>query len=230
MTLGIISALKIEAEKIEEVMTDKEEKTIGGITFTTGVIGSCRVISAVCGVGKVCAAMCTQTLIVEFSPDYVINSGIAGTLTEELGIGDIAVSTALVQHDMDVHFLDQIPRGYHPALGMTEIPADRALGDKIELIARSLGVKVKRGIIATGDQFISSTEIKNTLVSSFGAIACEMEGGAVAQVCYMNGVPCSVIRAISDGANEQSFDDYPSFERYAAEKSSETVIRLAKSL
>lgn len=230
MTIGIISAMKIEAEKIESAMTNKKEEIIGSITFISGNIGKCSVISAVCGIGKVCAAMCTQTMIVEYAPDYIVNSGIAGTLTEELGIGDIAVSTALVQHDIDVHDLDKVPRGYHPALGMTEIPADSALADKIETIARSLSVKVKRGIIATGDQFISATEIKNTLVSSFGAIACEMEGGAVAQVCYMNGVPYVVIRSISDGANEQSFEDYPSFARYAAEKSSETVIKLVQMM
>lgn len=228
MKLGIIAAMKIEAEKITAVMTDMTTETVGGIAFNTGKIGDNDVICAVCGIGKVCAAMCAQTMIVRYMPDAIINTGIGGTLCDELGIGDIAVSDALVQHDMDVHDLDNVPRGYHPALGITEIPASAEIADKIEKIARSLGVKVKRGVIATGDQFISSSEIKRGIVDAFGAIACEMEGGAIAQVCYMNKVPFAVVRAISDGANEQSFADYPAFEKAAAEKSSETVIRLAK--
>lgn len=229
MKLGIIAAMKIEAEKIKETMTDRVDETVGGITFSEGKIGGTDVICAVCGIGKVCAAMCAQTMVVKYSPDAIINTGIAGTLSD-LGIGDIAVSDALVQHDMDVHDLDQVPRGYHPALGITEIPASAELADKIEKIALSLGVKVKCGVIASGDQFISSSEIKQTLIDNFGAIACEMEGGAVAQVCHMNKIPFAVIRAISDGANEQSFADYPTFEKFAAGKSAETAIRLAKEL
>ena len=230
MKLGLIAAMTVEAEKIKEVMTEKTTETVGGITFVNGKLGETDVVCAVCGIGKVCAAMCAQTMIVRYAPDAIVNTGIAGTLSDELGIGDIAVSNALVQHDIDVHDLDRTPRGYHPALNLTEIPAAEELAEKIEKIASSLGVKVKRGVIATGDQFISSSEIKKTLVDSFGAIACEMEGGAVAQVCYMNKVPFAVVRAISDGANEQSFDDYPAFEKFAAEKSSETAIRLAKEL
>ena len=230
MTIGIICALDVEAEGIVRAMTDKKSEEIGGIRFEIGTIADKTVVCAVCGIGKVCAAMCAQTMIVRYAPDAIVNTGIAGTLSDELGIGDIAVSNALVQHDIDVHDLDRTPRGYHPALNLTEIPAAEELAEKIEKIASSLGVKVKRGVIATGDQFISSSEIKKTLVDSFGAIACEMEGGAVAQVCYMNKVPFAVVRAISDGANEQSFDDYPAFEKFAAEKSSETAIRLAKEL
>ena len=230
MKFGIIAAMEIEAERINAEMSEKKTETVGGITFVSGKIGTSDVVCAVCGIGKVCAAMCAQTMIVRYEPDAIVNTGIAGTLSDELGIGDIAVSSALVQHDIDVSDLDRTPRGYHPTLGITEIPASEKLGDRIEKIARGLGVKVKRGVIATGDQFISSSETKEMLAKSFGAIACEMEGGAVAQVCYMNKIPFTVIRAISDGANEQSFDDYPAFARFAAEKSSETVIRLAKEM
>lgn len=230
MTIGIICALDVEAEKIVGAMKDRKTETLGGITFEVGKIGDKNVVCAVCGIGKVCAAMCAQTMIVRYAPDAIINTGIGGTLCDELGIGDIALSDALVQHDMDVHDLDQVPRGYHPALGITEIPASAEIADRIEKIAHSLGVKVKRGVIATGDQFISSSEIKNGIVDAFSAIACEMEGGAVAQVCYMNKVPFAVVRAISDGANEQSFEDYPAFERFAAGKSSELAIRFIEEL
>ena len=230
MTIGIICALDVEAEKIVGAMKDRKTETLGGITFEVGKIGDKNVVCAICGMGKVCAAMCAQTMVIGYRPDAVINTGIAGTLTEELGVGDVAVSTALVQHDIDVYDLDRTPRGHHPSLGIIEFPAHAEYVDKIEKILVSLGVKVKRGVIATGDQFISKTDIKEFLSSEFGAVACEMEGGAIAQVCYMQKIPFVVVRAISDGANESSFDDYYSFKMFAAGKSSELAIRFIEEL
>ena len=230
MTIGIICALDIEAESIVQTMTDRKSEDIGGIRFEVGKISDKTVVCAICGIGKVCAAMCAQTMIVKYSPDAVINTGIAGTLTEELGVGDIALSTALVQHDIDVYDLDRTPLGHHPSLGIIEFPADKTIVDKIEAIIKDLGMKVKRGVIATGDQFISKTEIKEKLSSVFGAIACEMEGGAIAQVCYMNKVPFAVVRSISDGANENSFEDYNEFKTFSAKKSSELAIRFVKEM
>lgn len=225
MKLGIICALDVEAENIIKAMENGKSETIGSLTFTEGKIGANDIVISICGMGKVCAAMCAQTMIINYSPDLILNTGIAGTLTSELGVGDVAVSSALVQHDIDVYDLDRTPRGHHPTLNIIEFPADKTTVEKIEKIFGELGVKVKRGVIASGDQFISKTEIKDFLSSEFGAVACEMEGGAIAQVCYMNKIPFAVIRSISDGANESSFNDYYEFKMFAAGKCSELVIR-----
>ena len=230
MTIGIICALDVEAENIVKAMKDRKTETLGGITFEVGTIADKKVVCAICGMGKVCAAMCAQTMVIGYSPDGIINTGIAGTLTSELGVGDIALSTALVQHDIDVYDLDRTPLGHHPTLGVIEFPACEEYVDKIEAIIKKLGVKVRRGVIATGDQFVSKTDKKELLASTFGAIACEMEGGAVAQVCYMHKVPFAVVRAISDGANESSFDDYYSFKMFAAAKSSELAIEFISEM
>ena len=230
MKLGIICALDAEAENIVKAVTDRSDETAGTLTFTTGKIGENEIVLSICGMGKVCAAMCAQTMIIKYSPDIILNTGIAGGLTSELGVGDFAVSTALVQHDIDLYDLDKTPLGYHPSLHIVEFPADILTVDRVEKIFSSLGVKVKRGVIASGDQFISKTEMKEKLAREFGAIACEMEGGAVAQVCYMNKVPFAVIRSISDGADESSLSDYYTFKMFAAAKSSELVIKFLEEM
>jgi len=230
MKLGIIAALDVELEKVESAMENLKSETVGAITFHLGTIGKNEVVCAICGMGKVCAAMCAQTMVVKYNVDAMINTGIAGTLSPDLGVGDIAISTGLVQHDIDVYDLDKTPLGHHPSLGIIEFPADRKIVDTIEKIAIDLGARYQKGVIATGDQFISKAVIKEKLADTFHAIACEMEGGAVAQICYMNKIPYAVIRSISDGANENSFEDYYSFKMYAAKISSEIATRLAREL
>ena len=105
MTLGVIAAMKIEAEGIISAMKDPVRESVGGIEFTHGIIGGTDVVCAVCGIGKVFAAMCTQTMIVRYAPDAVVNTGVGGTLTSKLTIGDAAISLDVVQHDMDTSAL-----------------------------------------------------------------------------------------------------------------------------
>ena len=99
--IGIICAMEIEAAEIRSALSDLQEKTVGGILFHSGKMGEREVVIAVCGIGKVFAAMCAQTMILAFAPDAIYNSGVAGSLTEKLSILDVAVSEKLVQHDMD---------------------------------------------------------------------------------------------------------------------------------
>ena len=119
------------------------------------------------------------------------------------------------------------PVGLISGINIVEIPADAALAEKISAIVKSMGINTVTGTIATGDQFIGNQETKKRIVDTFGAIACEMEGAAIGQVCYVNKVPFAVIRAISDDADGGACEDYPTFAKMAAKNSAKAVIELA---
>ena len=229
MKLGIIAAMTIEAELIVASMNDPIKEKCGGIEYTLGKIGDTDVICAVCGVGKVFAAMCAQAMIVRYSPDCIVNTGVGGTLTRELSIGDVAISRAVVQHDMDTSPLGD-PVGLISGINIIEIPASIELGEKICKIAERSGVKTLCGTIASGDRFVADTDVKKRLVDNFGAVVCEMEGAAVGQVCYVNGVPFVVVRAVSDDADGGACEDYPTFAKKSAEVSAKIIVELANSL
>ena len=227
MKLGIIAAMTIEAELIKAAMTDVTAEEISGITFVSGKLGKCDAVVAVCGIGKVFAAMCTQTMILRYAPDCIINTGVGGTLTDKPGIGDLAVSTAVVQHDMDTSPLGD-PVGLISGINVIEMAADSAMVEKVCTICEQKGIRHYCGTIASGDQFIASREKKDWIVSAFSGIACEMEGASVGQVCYVNKVPFVILRAISDSADGGACEDYPTFAKNAAETSASVVLALAE--
>ncbi len=226
MKLGIIAAMTIEADLIKAAMTDVTAEEISGITFVSGKLGQCEAVVAVCGIGKVFAALCTQTMILRYAPDCVINTGVGGTLTDKLGIGDLAVSTAVVQHDMDTSPLGD-PVGLISGINVIEMAADKAMAEKVCAICEAKEIRHHCGIIASGDQFIASREKKDWIVSAFNGIACEMEGASVGQVCYVNKVPFVILRAISDSADGGACEDYPTFAKNAAKTSASVVLALA---
>ncbi len=229
MKLGIIAAMKIEAEKIIAAMKNTCTEECGGITFTVGMLGNCEAVCAVCGIGKVFAAMCTEAMIIKYHPDSIINTGVAGTLTKSLTIGDIAVSDAVVQHDMDTSPLGD-PVGLISGINMVRIPSSAELVSAILFAASEMDIKCVCGTVASGDKFIADLKTKKYIADTFAAVACEMEGAAVGQVCYVNGVPFAVIRSISDDADGRACDYYPSFAERAAEKSAAIAIKLAENL
>ncbi len=216
--IGIIAAMNVEMQALRSHIVNPICETISGIEFVRGTIGGREVVTAVCGIGKVFAAMCAQTMILTYHPAFVINTGVAGTLTSKLTIGNIAVSSCVVQHDMDTSALGD-PKGLISGINKVELPADEALCAKLSACARALGVTTVTGPIASGDQFISSSEQKAFITETFGAIACEMEGAAVGHVCYVNKVPFCILRAISDSADGSSHMDYPTFVGIAADQS-----------
>ncbi len=227
MKLGIIAAMKIEMDAIIAAMDNASAETVGGIEYTKGTIGETEVICAVCGVGKVCAAMCAEAMIIRYAPDAIVNTGVGGSLSRELDIGDVAVSSAVVQYDMDTSAVGD-PVGLISGLNIIEMPADEALSHKVMEILTGMGIHCKKGVIATGDRFVADAPTKAKIVEGFGAISCEMEGGAIGQVCMMNRVPFCVIRAISDNADTGACDDFPAFATKAAKNSAEAVITLAR--
>ena len=226
--IGIIAAMNVEMESLRSYMENTEEETISGIRFVRGMLEGQEVVTAVCGIGKVFAALCAQTMILRYAPEAIINTGVAGTLTNALGIASIAVSSAVVQHDMDTSPLGD-PKGLISGINVVEIPADEALSGKLLACAKEMGVNAVSGVIASGDQFVASAERKDFITGQFGAIACEMEGAAIGQVCYVNKVPFCVLRAISDSADGSSHMDYPQFVKLAAEQSVSLMRRVMKA-
>ena len=226
--IGIIAAMNVEMESLRSYMENTEEETISGIRFVRGMLEGQEVVTAVCGIGKVFAALCAQTMILRYAPEAIINTGVAGTLTNALGIASIAVSSAVVQHDMDTSPLGD-PKGLISGINVVEIPADAQLGGKILACAKEMGVNAVSGVIASGDQFVASAERKDFITGQFGAIACEMEGAAIGQVCYVNKVPFCVLRAIYDSADGSSQMDYPQFVKLAAEQSVSLMRRVMKA-
>ena len=216
--IGIIAAMDVEMKSLRSYMENTETEVISGIRFVRGTLEGKDVVTAVCGIGKVFAALCAQTMILHYQPQCIINTGVAGTLTEALTIGSIAVSSAVVQHDMDTSPLGD-PVGLISGINKVELPADRLLTGQLSACAKVMGIKTATGVIASGDQFVASAERKAFIVEHFKAIACEMEGAAVGQVCYVNKVPFCVLRAISDSADGSSHMDYPTFVQMAAEQS-----------
>ena len=216
--IGIIAAMDVEMKSLRSYMENTETEVISGIRFVRGTLEGKDVVTAVCGIGKVFAALCAQTMILHYQPRCIINTGVAGTLTDALTIGSIAVSSAVVQHDMDTSPLGD-PVGLISGINKVDIPADRLLSGQLSACAKVMGVKTASGVIASGDQFVASAERKAFIAERFKAIACEMEGAAVGQVCYVNKVPFCVLRAISDSADGSSHMDYPAFVSMAADQS-----------
>lgn len=226
---GIIGAKEIEIEALNAQMENKQTKTVSGIEFTSGTLYGREVVTAVCGIGKVFAAMCAQTMILLYSPDRIINTGVAGSLSTSLNIGDIVVSDYVVEHDMDTSPLGD-PVGMISVINIVDIPADGELAEKIFAAAREVGnIICVKGKIASGDCFVNTAEKKEYISETFGALACEMEGAAIGQVCYVNRVPFCVIRAISDAADGSSFMDYSNFIALAAKNSAAVLTELLRS-
>ena len=220
---GIIGAMHVEVETIKSLMENKTAEKIGGVEFVKGTLHGKEIVAAVCGIGKVAAAMCTQIMILRYAPDRIINTGVGGSLSTKLAIGDIAVAESLVQHDMDTSPLGD-PVGLISGLNMVNIPADKAVADLLlEGIKTLENVKGLSGVIASGDQFIASDEKKKFITENFSAIVCEMEGASIAQVCYSNGVPFGVVRAVSDCADGSSHMDYGEFLPVAAANAAKLI-------
>lgn len=215
--IGIIGAMEVEVELLKDAMDVKKVTTISGMDFYEGKLGDRNVVLVQSGIGKVNAGTCAQTLITVFHATAVINTGVAGCLDEDLDIGDFVISKDAVQHDFDLTPLGY-PKGEIPYTGKYAFEAEPSL---IALAEDAVGklvadLKYVVGRVCSGDQFIASEEQKERIVSEFGGSCCEMEGAAIAQVCYLNDVPFLVIRVMSDKADGTAPEDYPEFEKLAA--------------
>lgn len=220
--LAILGAMNEEIELLlGDLQNRQEDLTFGGITVHRGELAGVPVLLSRGGIGKVNAAM-TATYLILQGATRVIFTGVAGGVDPELRVGDIVVSTDLVQHDVDV-----TPLGYERGTIPDETPAWQANEQLTELAMQAAadieGIQAKAGRVASGDQFIASAEGVQFLASQFGAACAEMEGAAVAQVCARAGVPFVVIRSISDTADHAAKVDYRTFMPLVAKHAKQVV-------
>lgn len=234
-TIGIIGAMDEEVEILKSMLDITETVTEAGMTFYKGMLHNREIVLARSGIGKVNAAVCAQLMITLFKIDYLINSGVAGTLHPDINQGDIVISTDAVQHDVDTTVFGD-PLGAIPRLGVTFFEADKALMNLAEKAAKSLnfeGVSIFRGRVASGDQFVAGGELKDRIQSNFAPSAVEMEGASIAHVAYLNAVPYVIIRAISDKADGSADLSYEEFLPLAAKHASlllEEMVKLSIDL
>lgn len=226
MTIAIIGAMDVELKELLSRMQDIKEEKQGLLTFYKGVINGCDCVLVKCGVGKVSAAVCAQTLIFKYSPDAVINIGVAGGIGADIEIGDLVISTSVVQHDMNTSALgDEI--GFISGINKVYIDADKNLSDLIYKYAKDIySSNVHKGVIATGDIFVAENSMMKKIAEKFNASACEMEGGSVGQTCYMNDVPFVIIRSISDNGNDDASVDFMQFAESSANKYGELIFEV----
>ena len=201
----LICAMDAEADGFRAMLTSRTDEVILGMNFSSGFLGENPVTVVKCGVGKVNAALCAQTAVLRFSPDAVINVGVAGGVGAGIVTGHVVIATDTIQYDFDLTAIGEDD-------GLLS-PCDEKLSRELYRAACSVlpENRLSLGRIATGDRFVGDSEAAARIRDHYNALACEMEGGAVAQVCARAEVPCGVLRAISDNANEHSEVDFPTF-------------------
>lgn len=218
--IGIIGAMELEVEELKAKMSAANIVKKAGMEFYEGNLNGASVVVVRSGIGKVNAAICVQILADVFGVTHIINTGVAGSLNAKLDIGDILISRDALHHDMDVTIFGY-RLGEVPQLGVREFPADERL---IQLAIESCekvnpDIHALAGRVVSGDQFISSKDVKNRLIENFQGDCAEMEGASIAHGAYLNQIPFVIIRAISDKADDSAEMDYPSFEKAAAHHS-----------
>ena len=232
--LGIISAMDVELAALVDAAQVEREDTIAGNTFYVGTLSGVDVVLVKAGIGKVLAASCAETLIDTYQVGGIVFTGIAGGVGDDVDVMDMVIGTALVQHDYGTETNDGFVWNGEAAAdketGM--IPVDEALSKLAYDSACSvLGAeKVHQGVIATGDQFIASESYVKELQTKFNALACEMEGGSVARVADQFGVPCAVIRCMSDKADGLAHDTYAFNYTEASNTSASVVVKMLETM
>ena len=228
--LGIIGAMRIEVETLVEQMQNVTTQTHAWSTYYEGTLEGLPVVIVQCGVGKVNAAMCAQILCSCYGVTHLVNTGIAGSLCADLDIGDLVVSRDAMYHDFDCNAFGY-PHGKVPGMDVIAFPADETMIRHAFAAAESVNSgHTKMGRIASGDQFVASKELKDKIIATTQGLCTEMEGAAIAQTAYRNGIPFVILRAISDKADDSAEMDYPTFERIAAHRCAEVTTLLAQYL
>ena len=227
--IGIIGAMQIETEALCLMLEDKKTEVISGKEYHSGRLFGVDVVICTCGIGKVFAAIATEAMILRYSPSLIINTGVAGAISDSLDVTDIVVSSDVVQHDMDTSPIGD-PVGLISGINKIFFDADEDARTTLLNITSSLGINALLGTVASGDQFIAGKEAKDRIKESFpSAACCEMEGGAIGHVCYVNDTPFVVLRAISDKADGTGSMDYMQFCSVAAKNSVEVLCEFIKT-
>ncbi len=221
--IGIIVAEIEEMNAIKNLMLNLEELQIYNLNIFKGKISNKDCLLVRSGVGKVNASRTTQILTDNFKLECIINLGSAGRLKDYLNIGDIVIGEKLVQHDFDVTAFGR-DKGYIPETGMF-FECDNSLLQKCACIEID-NINISTGIIASGDVFCTDIKMKENIMSKFNADCVEMEGAAIAQVCYLNNVPFIVVRSISDSPNGNNQIDFNEYLHFASKNCADFIKQL----
>ena len=240
---AILGAFEKEITLIEDQLTERQERSIEGIRFISGKLSGTRAVIAWTGVGKVNTAMTTTLLIEHFEPKHVIFTGIAGAVNPELEPGDIVIAQRTAYHDMGTVWpeglffkgvksrLDGLENPvFFPAdpelVKFAQVAAGRADLQRVRTITGERAPRIITGVVVTGDVFVASNEKCVELRKRLEADAVEMEGAAVAQICYQRRIGHLVIRSISDKADEGAVLDKQMFYILAAKNSTDLVVEI----
>jgi adenosylhomocysteine nucleosidase len=230
MKIAILGAMDEEVKLIKESLNHLQEVAYSHLVFFTGELHGHEIVLVKCGIGKVASAVATTMIIDKFDPDFVVNTGSAGGFDKELNIGDIVISDAVTHHDVDLTVFGYV---LGQCAGMPEnYVCNEQLIEAAEKSAKQIeGVKVKRGLVCSGDSFVGSDELALATQQKFPSmIAVEMEGAAIAQTAYLMGIPFLVIRSLSDIAGKTSTVSFQAYLEKAAQNSAQLVMGMVKAL
>lgn len=226
--LGIIGAMDIEIQTLKEKIENLTVTEKTGTEYYEGTLQGLPVVLVKCGIGKVNAAIGAQILCDLFGVTHIVNTGIAGSLCAQQDIGDMVISSDVWHHDFDC-----VAFGY-PMCKIPGMPQSFAADEKLIALAKNAaqqtGSNVRIGRVASGDQFVADPKLKEQIISRTQALCTEMEGAAIAQTAYRNGIPFVILRCISDKADNSAEMDYPSFEAMAAKRCAQVTTLLAEQL
>lgn len=226
MTTAIVAAMQEELAAVLALMPHESLQRAAGRDFYAGALHGREVVVVLSGIGKVAAATTAAVLVERFGVDEIVFTGVAGGLAAGVEVGHVVVADAFVQHDMDASPL--FPRYEVPLYGRSRFAVDAALSDRLAAAAaRALpGVVVHRGLVASGDRFVATSNESLALRKALPqALAVEMEGAAIAQVCHDYGVPFAALRTISDRADDAAHLDFAAFLRDVASRHSAAVVQ-----
>lgn len=227
----IICAMQEEFDEVVKLVENPIFSELSYFKIAKGSIENKNCTLALCGVGKVHAAICTQSLIMKFNPSLVLNVGVAGAIDPKLKISDGVIAEALIQHDFDISAFPNRKKGEISGINSVEIKTTPWVREKLLKCSEEISdSKFYSGIILTGDQFINSKEKINSLKKEFGGLACEMEAGSIAQTCFLAKVPFGIIRTISDSADNSSHVDFYSFLKKSSKNAAKLLKKFIKSL
>lgn len=200
MVIGIMGAMPEEVAQLCEKLSGVEKETYAGVEYYKGSLAGKQVVVCCAGMGKANAAATTQVLAGRYGAEKIIFSGIAGNMTSKIGIGDVCVGRTVVYHDAQNDMICQ------SAPFLQGFPGDEELVSAAMQACERCGVKAIAGKIATGDTFVGDSETKRIIEEKCHPDCVEMEGAAVAQIAARNGVPCVILRAMSDNADEDGYE------------------------
>ena len=228
MKIAIMGAMREEIDPILETLGDYTSEEHAGNIFYHAEYAGHELVIAYSKIGKVFSAITASVMLERYGAKALLFSGVAGGISKDLHIGDLIMASALCQHDVDITAFGH-PDGFIPESSVM-IETDQDLRSIASEIAIDMGVDLYEGIIATGDQFVASSERKAWIEKTFNADALEMEGASVACVCHNFGVLFFVLRAISDSADGSADVDFDAFLQSSAQVSAKFILEMVKRI